>query len=137
MDLGSWLLIIVALLGWGAWGIADKGALRTMHPLSIALAYTTASLLFDIASIAIVRPKLEFNIEGLKWAIPGALSANIAFLAYTFVLKKHDAAVITTITSAYPMVTVILAWLLLNETLNFSKILGIIFILLGGFFITK
>jgi drug/metabolite transporter (DMT)-like permease len=64
-------------------------------------------------------------------ALYGAILLFICEYLYFKVLHKHKASMVTAIVAAYPLVTLILAFLLFQEKLEYIHILGVIFVITG------
>jgi drug/metabolite transporter (DMT)-like permease len=56
---------------------------------------------------------------------------------YNKILKKNKAYIVAAITSVYPAIVVILGYLLLNETITLSHIIGVFMCIFGVFLCTQ
>lgn len=128
------LLILAATLGWGCWGIFNKLALRSLHPALVQLVAVGVGLLTVPAYLLLFRasPKpLPAGYQGFAWAAAAGLMTWLASLTYLYAMERYDASSVSGYTSAYPVVTLVLAVLFLGESLTAGRALGIALIVLG------
>jgi transporter family protein len=123
-----WLIYsILSLLIWGAWGAVLKEASRGLSwrqlyfysGLATVTAVATVGLMFH-GEVA-VTPRLQ--------ALLALLAGTFGTLGYIFMVKALEAggkaSVVVPLTSLYPAVTVILAYLALGERISPSRALGV------------
>lgn len=65
------------------------------------------------------------------------ISSIITTYLYNKLIKNYKAYLVAAITSVYPAIVVILGFLLLNETITFSHIIGVFMCILGVFMLTQ
>lgn len=128
------LLLILATILWGIWGIADKFALENAHPYSIQWMYAIPyvviiPIFFWLGSRT--QPENNFNTTAFIWAIIASVSSLLALLLMLFAMRSQPASLTVAITAAYPLVTMFIAVLLKMETFSMQKFLGVILII-GG-----
>ncbi len=131
---------LLCLIAWGLWGFFPKLAQRELkHPVSGALyeyagsAGALALVMLAVAVIYAVAPEWLPAVDAkLVWRPRGALFAAIAGAAsaiggvlYFVAAARSDIAVVVTVTSLYPLVTVVLAWFVLGERLEPRQWLGV------------
>jgi transporter family protein len=136
-------LIAVVIIFWGLWGFAEKKALEHGTPwqtLFVSLAWKT------IFSLPIITLTLYLNkgISGFSisklvwfWMFVAVATNGVAIVLIRFALKKGGAGIIIALTSVYPIVTAILAFIFLNERLSFMQYAGIGITTLGVVFLDK
>jgi drug/metabolite transporter (DMT)-like permease len=61
----------------------------------------------------------------------GVFILFVANVIYYYVLKDNESSIVIALESSTPFFTLIFAYLLLNEKINFNGIIGIILIILG------
>jgi transporter family protein len=124
-----WLIYsILSLLIWGAWGAVLKEASRGISwrqlyffsGLATVAAVSTVGLTFH--SEVFSTPRLQASLS--------LLAGTFGTLGYIFMIKALEAggkaSIVVPLTSLYPAVTVVLAYLLLGEHISFSKALGVV-----------
>jgi len=72
-----------------------------------------------------------------NYAVLGGIAASVGALFFYFAISKGDASKVVCITAMYPVVTVLLSFLVLKEPMNLAKTTGIIFALIGIFLLSK
>jgi len=114
----------IAILGWGAWGIFLKFALKQLD--------WRAALL--VGSISALPLALAFGIGHFNWrfdryvlfAALAGISALVAALAFNRALQKGGSLnVVVPLTSQYVLVIVIFSIIFFREPLTWKRIVGI------------
>lgn len=128
------LLLILATILWGIWGIADKLALEQAHPFTVqwmyAVPYLVTIPLFFLLGFR-TQPETNFNTTAFFWTIVASVSAILALLLMLFAMRSQPASLAVAITAAYPLVTMFIAVLLKMETFSVQKLFGVVLII-GG-----
>jgi drug/metabolite transporter (DMT)-like permease len=128
---------LAALIGWGAWAVLNKRALRGVgwEHLLIAswLAYTAALLVIFIFR---VDPRPLVSRDGAI-AVAAAISAVIAEITFFLALRSGPVATVTPLSSLYPAVTVVLAVALLRESPSALQWAGVAVAILAGILLTR
>lgn len=131
----TFLFALLGMLFWGIAPIFGKIGLTQVNP-NIALTMrsviiTTILLAWllltgQVGSLAAATPKswLFIGLEGICASLLG-------HLAYYYALKFGEVSQINPIMSGFPIITVVLATLLLGEKLTLPKIAGAMLIVLG------
>jgi transporter family protein len=123
-----WLLFsIITLASWGLWGVALKAAAQS---LSWRQLYVFSGL---ATAIAITALALAYRSEVLSTGPKAALAAlgagSLGTLGYLSMVNALDsggeASVVVPLTSLYPAVTAVIAYLALDEPLTKAKVAGI------------
>jgi transporter family protein len=129
------IFLFLTTLFWGAAAIFDKLALGKTSPLAGMLVrqfiLTGVLLLIGIGSgrlggLVTVewRSVLFFGLSGICGGVAGLWT-------YYHSLKLGGASLVVPITATYPLITVLLSWLILQEGLTFSRIVGTALIVVG------
>jgi transporter family protein len=137
--MSPFLLLILATILWGIWGIADKLALEQAHPFSVqwmyAIPYVFAIPFFFWLGVR-AQPERIFNGTAFFWTIVASVSSILAFLLMLFAMRSQPVSLAVAVTSAYPLVTLFIAVLLKMETFSVPKVLGILLII-GGLLVLQ
>jgi len=111
-----WLVYaILAGLCWGIWGVLAKFISSDISPYVNHLMFTIG-MLFTIPLIIRKCKIKEFNIRGFIWGLVAgilAITGNVA--VYQSFGTGGLAAVVIPITNLYPLVTIVIAILILKE----------------------
>jgi transporter family protein len=129
------IFLFLTTLFWGAAAIFDKLALGKTSPLAGMLVrqfiLTGVLLLIGIGSgrlggLVTVewRSVLFFGLSGICGGVAGLWT-------YYHALRLGGASLVVPITATYPLITVLLSWLILQEGLTFSRIVGTALIVVG------
>ncbi len=134
-----YLLAIVTLIFWGIAPIFGKIGLLKINPLAgLAIRSFVISfiLLILIFSTGTYKELGVINLKGFSFiALEGIFASLIGHFAYYYALKLGEASKIVPITSAFPVLTVIIAVILLGEKMTVYKGAGIALIIAGIYLI--
>jgi transporter family protein len=127
------------MLFWGMAPLFEKSALATVSPL-VALAIRSIIMVGAYGAILLGAGEgpalLRVDARSLFLiAISALLGGIIGLVTYFHALKIGDAAVVVSVTASYPLVTVLLATLVLGEPLSLSRVVGIALIASGVFLV--
>ncbi|MFZ5810149.1 MAG: EamA family transporter [Chloroflexota bacterium] len=140
MKFPVWLIhSFISFLLWGFWGFFGKLASVSMRGEAILLFSSVGWLAMFPIYYVIYRTTFHstpFNMD-MVWAILSGLAGSLGVLFFYFALARGEASRVVAITAAYPLITAILAFLILREPFTWSKILGLVFALLGIFFLSR
>jgi transporter family protein len=133
----SAIFALLAFILWGFWGLTSKMAVDRIGPGNIlgfyAIATTSVPMLYAwLRRVRLWRLGTD-SPPRAAWALGAtglAFSASGTF-AYSFALGKGAAALVVPISSAYPLVTVVLAVALLHEKLSWFHVIALVAVLIG------
>jgi transporter family protein len=128
-------LTALTILMWGLWGFFGKLALeRGMSPLAVFLAEIIVSALMAVPLVLLLR-RGQAGAQGYApWNVFGLLSGAglaLGLLFYYFALERAEASVIVPLTSVYPVVSVLLGYVVLGERLRPAQWAGVALVVLG------
>jgi drug/metabolite transporter (DMT)-like permease len=133
----SLLFALLAFALWGLWGLTSKMATDIIGPANV-FGFYAASSLFVPTAYAMVRrtsPADEkITTASFSAWLFGATSVAfnaVGVFAFTFAIFSGLASLVVSVTSVYPVVTVVMAVLLLREKLNKVQTMGLVVPLLG------
>jgi drug/metabolite transporter (DMT)-like permease len=117
----------VALLSWGVWAVLSKG-LGAALSAEQSQALSTLGVLPILVALAFSRPASLKNASrvGLSLALLGGIVTCLGNVAYySAVARGGNVATVVSLTALYPLVTVLLAVMLLRERLNPVQLTGV------------
>lgn len=135
----KYMLVIVSIMAWGSWGIMDKKASETLSVPEMWL----YKIIIDIIILPFIL-YYTFSKKGtgvssdknsIVLCIVSSFICIIAELAFITLLKYNPASWTVSITSVYPIITVLLGMILLKETLSVTQVVGSMVICLGLYLI--
>jgi transporter family protein len=128
---------LLAFFAWGAWSLTSKAAVDRVGAGNLfgfyVLSALTAPLIYAWARrVRPVRLRGE-NPTQMAWVAGAlALALNVfGAFAYTYALEQGSASLVVPISSAYPIVTAVLAVALLKEKVNWMQALALATVVAG------
>ena len=127
----------LAFLGWGIWSLTSKVAVDAVGPGNLfgfyVLSSITAPLIYFFFRRLEGPSRISENPTRLAWSFGAiALALNvIGALAYTYALKNGNASLVGPASSAYPIVTVILAVAILKERVHKTQVIWLAGVCVG------
>ncbi|MCU0598182.1 MAG: EamA family transporter [Desulfobacterales bacterium] len=118
---------IIALCFWGLWGFCEKVASRSVIPGNLIILSTLGSLSIFPIYLTLFAREFKFSWQNPDYymSLAGGMAGAVGGVFFYFAISKGEASRVVTLTSLYPMISVILASLFLNEALTLQKIAGI------------
>src|ERR1700693_5201609 len=110
-----------ALLGiflWGLWGFLSKIGSASASPLQMQILFTLGMLPVAIGMLLQMRWKLDRNRGGVTYGLLSGGATGLGTLGYYAALRAQNASVVTPLTGVFPVLTVVLAFVVLRERLN-------------------
>jgi len=124
-----WLVFsVVAALCWGVWGVLAKFISSDISPYTNHVLFTIG-MLFTIPLVARKCKPANTNRKGMMWGIVAgilAVAGNVAL--YLSFGAGGLAAVVIPVTNLYPLVTIVIAVLILKEKMHWLNGLGILIV---------
>lgn len=143
-QLNTSLLITLLVIIWGFSPLISKKIYRSgINPITNML-FNTSFYLLAILIVAYFNRKIV--IEDIHKLDKNVLAMQFIFaLCFMFMgnyinnylIKHNDPSYITSMTSVSPVVTLIASYYLLNEPLTTNKIMGVVSIAIGVYFLNK
>ena len=134
----NWLGFSLTALGfWGVWGFLSKVATQHLPPQAVYL----LSVCGHGAVISYVWLRGGWTFPWHPWGLAAALGAGLAMavglLFFFKALAAGEATVVVPLTALYPLVTVVLSWALLQESLTPRHLAGIALALAAVWLLSK
>ena len=114
-----------ALLCWGLWAFFPKLALRTLPPATSVFYEAVGVMLTSIAVVKFLGPKLQGDITGIMYALLTGIFGTVGLYFFFTAVDAGPISVISSLTAMYPVVTVVLAVLILHEPVTARQAIGI------------
>ncbi len=113
------------LICFGLWGFFSKLALDRI-PASSTLVFQTMGIF--VVTLFLLKPFFERSQASFSGGIYALLTGVFftlgSILFFLATKQQGKVSVVVTMTSLYPLVTILLSCLFLNETLNFKQAAG-------------
>ncbi len=123
---------LAALLCWGLWAFFPKLALRTIPPAASVFYEGLGVMFTSVAVVWLLGLRLQGDLQGAFYAVLTGVFGTIGLYFFFSAVKTGPISVISSLTAMYPVVTVVLAILILHESLAPRQILGIILALVAA-----
>jgi uncharacterized membrane protein len=94
--------------------------------MQLQILFTLGMLPVAIGMLWRMNWKLETNVKGASYGILSGVTTGLGVLAYYAALREQDASVVTPVTGLFPLLTVVLAFVVLRERLNKVQMTGMI-----------
>jgi bacterial/archaeal transporter family protein len=135
LTLTTLIWTVSAVFLWGLWGFWGKLALlQKMPPLNMFLAEVAVGFLIGLAVLLFLLTKGQVSFYEGPWNKFGLLSSAamaLGLFIYYFLLEKAQASIVVPVTSAYPIITVLLSIYFLGEKLGSAQWAGVVLIVIG------
>ena len=125
----TWLWYsVLCVFCWGAWALLSKLGSREIPPDTMQFLFTLGTLPVGLALLISRHFQLEKSRKGISYGVVnGVLSAIGGLTLFAAYHTNGNTSLITVATSLYPMITVVLAVLVLRERLSSTQVLGLAF----------
>ena len=128
----KWLLFsLPALLSWGVFGFLSKVGSQKLSPVQMQILFSAGIFILTIPAWFRSGITASSDKLGLLYGTFTGLFSVIANLAVFAALKEGQASVVQPATGLYPLVTVILAVIVLKERMNRIQVTGVILALVA------
>ena len=129
----NWYLFSLAtMVCWGMWGIFGKLASTQINSRLLILISTSTSFLLIWIVFLIYGFEIEKKGLGIGYAMLAGIAGSIGAIFFYLALRNGKASVVVPLTALYPLVTVILSFLLLKESISGVNFIGILLALIAG-----
>lgn len=128
----AWLLPAISIpIVWGFYGFLPKLAVRYINPFSAIIFQVIGYLVFGIIILIYIdfRPEIQFN--GLVISFFAGIFGIAGAFLYLIAVSKGKVSVIVFISALYPVVTIVLSYILLKEPITVKEGLGMVFALIA------
>ncbi len=134
-DALSTVLAIVGGVAWAAGAVLSKHLFRQHAPSVLGLTawqMLVGGIALGVVALVVPQRSIDWN-----WAFIGALvysvvlASSLAWWLWSIVLQRLSTTVASVSSLGVPIVSVLLAWLILHEQPSAMELLGIVFVLLG------
>jgi transporter family protein len=126
MLIPAWLPpALFALLNFGLWGLFTKMAVLTIDPKSAMIYQTLGVMTIAFVMLMTLNFKPTFEAKGFGFSLLTGLTYGLGCLFYFIAASRGKIINVVTLTALYPIVTLILAYFILKETIQLKQALGI------------
>ena len=116
---------LVSLFSFGLWGFFTKLAVMHIDSKSALVYQTLGVLLVGTLTLGLMNFKLAMNYKGFSYALLTGAAYAIGCGFYFIAASKGKIITVVTLTALYPLVTILLAYILLKEMISVKQWIGI------------
>ncbi len=129
--MNQWIIFSFAtIILWGLWGFFAKLASLHIQPKAVYIYELLGALIVGIVVLAVgVKP--ETNVQGMFWGVLTGIVMGLGHFSFFYAASKGKVSIVTTLTALYPLVTLILAVLILREVITIREGAGVFFALIA------
>ncbi len=123
----SWLLpALVTVLLYGLWSYFPKLSVKYLSPSNAVIYEVIGSMIFGAIAIGLMGFNLQYHPKGAIYGMITGFCLVLAGYTYLVAASRGPIALVSAVSALYPMVTLILAALLLGETITIKQGCGIL-----------
>lgn len=132
--MNEWLVYtLMATAIYGFWGFFPKLASAYLDPKSAMVYQTLGSIAGALVILATLRFRLPVQPKGITFSVLAGLAGVVGTQFLLMALTTGKASVVVAVTALYPLGTILLAVIILKETLTLRQIGGILLSLVAIF----
>ena len=117
---------LLCIFWWGLWGFLSKIGSVAASPLQMQILFTLGMLPVAFGMLLQMRWKLDGNLGGVTYGLLSGIATGLGTLGYYAALREQNASVVTPLTGVFPVLTVVLAFVVLRERLNKVQMAGML-----------
>jgi len=125
----AWLPYALIAVGfWGFWGLYAKLASRSITPHNLFLLAFVGNFLVLPLYLVLFANEFRFAWRNVDYyhAVLSGVVGTLGTLFFYLAVSKGEASRVVAVTAMYPVLTVILAALLLREPVTIHKAIGVL-----------
>jgi len=128
----KWLVsAILSLLIYGLWGFFPKIAVTFINPQSALIFEVVGAIIVGMAALAWSGFRPQLQPTGVLFAVLTGIAGMLGTLFYFAAASKGKISVVVSLTALYPLITIILAAIILREPITVKQIFGMVFALIA------
>lgn len=128
----EWLIpVLGTFIFWGLWGFIPKLTLRTISPFSAMFFEAIGGLIVAVIALAVFGSRLELSRQGVSLALATGVFGILGAWTYLHGVSMGKVSLVASFTALYPILSIVLAIVLLGETLTGRQGVGILLALVS------
>jgi len=124
----DWLIYaLICSLLYGLWGFFGNLAAKYIG-YKTAFIYEAIGAILTALFIIMQTPNLSFegDVRGILLAMLVGVSGSVASLVFFIALSKGEVSNVVSVTSIYPLITIVLSSLFLKEAITLPQMLAVL-----------
>jgi transporter family protein len=124
--MATWLpAAMISLFSFGLWGFFTKLAVVHIDSKSALIFQTIGVVIITFFLFAMMNFKTATDSKGLFYGILTGVAYAVGCLFYFIAASKGKITTVVTLTALYPLITILLSFILLKEAVSMKQMLGI------------
>lgn len=116
---------LFSLFSFGLWGLFTKLSVLRIDSKSALIYQTIGVVIVGVLTLSMLNFKPATDTKGLIYAILTGIAYAVGCWFYFIAASKGKIITVVTLTALYPLVTILLAYILLKETVSLKQGIGI------------
>lgn len=116
---------LFSLFSFGLWGLFTKLSVLRIDSKSALIYQTIGVVIVGVLTLSMLNFKPATDTKGLIYAILTGIAYAVGCWFYFIAASKGKIITVVTLTALYPLVTILLAYVLLKETVSLKQGIGI------------
>ena len=126
VNITSLIFAVAAVLLWGVWGIFLKLATNYISPTNSLVYSAIGSFCVVIIVFFLSGFKIDWSYnKGIGYSVFAGFIGTLAVLFFIYAISKGKVSVIVSFTSLYPIITLLLATMILGESISIRQGVGV------------
>ncbi|NPA95494.1 MAG: EamA family transporter [Thermodesulfobacteria bacterium] len=131
--MNNWLgNALAAMLCWGLWAFFPKLSLSRISTASSVFYEACGVMATSLVVVFLLGPGIDRDLEGALYAVLTGIFGTVGLYFFFSAVKTGPISVISALTALYPVVTVVLAVVVLHERLAVRQVLGVLLALVAA-----
>lgn len=133
----TWLpAALFALFNFGLWGLFTKLTINHIDSRSALVYQTMGVLIIGCLTYTLLGFKTAVNLKGVSFGLLTGITYGLGCLFYFIAADKGKIETVVTLTALYPLITIILSYILFREAISLKQCIGIVLALFAIFLLT-
>ena len=129
----DWLIYaLICSLLYGLWGFFGNLATKYVD-YKTAFVYEAigATLMTFFILVQTQSFSFEGDVRGILFAMLVGVCGTVASLVFFIAISKGEVANVVSVTSIYPLITIVLSFLFLKEPVSFPQMLAVVLVIMA------
>lgn len=128
----GWLLnSLIALVCFGLWAFLPKVSVKYIDPKSALIYEVSGGLLVAVILWFSIDKGIDHDLRGITPAFFAGIIGYLGMFCFLHAVKMGKVSVVASLTAVYPVVTIVLAAIILKEKIAFIQYIGIFLATVG------
>lgn len=133
----TWLpSALISLFSFGLWGLFTKLSITYIDSKSALIYQTIGIVVISVFALSTMNFKPASDVKGLSYAVLTGAAYAVGCFFYFIAASKGKITSVVTLTSLYPLITILFSFLLLKESITMKQSFGIILALVAIYFMS-